>query len=326
MKRWIWALLVGLLVMSAACTKEDNQSLKAGKSQSSTGQTRDGMSKIAPPATDEKAAIEPMPADGGAGAMGAPDADRAIGTTVERPVSIPPLPDIPPSQARVIKNANLEVKIKKGAFQDQFKRAGQLAEEFGGYVTNTSVNEVKGKISSGTITIRVPADRFQSALNRMKSLGKVTTESQDGQDVTREFVDLEARLRNAKSQEAFYLRLLDQAKSVSDMIQVQQQLTNVQLQIEEIQGQLQYLKDHTGFSTITARIYEPGAAAPDGKPRPLSKAWSAAVDAFQNVIGGLVVALGWIAPIALIGAAGYLVWRLSRRSKHTPPTPNAPLG
>ncbi|MGH2771919.1 MAG: DUF4349 domain-containing protein [Actinomycetota bacterium] len=325
MKRWIWALLVGLLVISAACKKEDTKTLDSGKSQSSPGQTREGISKIGPPASDEKGAIEPMPADGGSGAMGAPDGDRAIGTTADQPVTIPPLPDIPPSQARVIKNANLEVKIKKGAFQDQFKRAGQLAEEFGGYVTNTSVSEEKGKIASGTITIRVPSDRFQSALNRLKGLGKVTTESQDGQDVTREFVDLEARLRNAKSQEAFYLRLLDQAKSVSDMIQVQQQLINVQLQIEQIQGQLQYLKDHTGFSTITARIYEPGAAVPDGKPRPLGKAWNAAVDAFQNVIGGLVVALGWIAPIALIAAAGYLVWRLSRRSKSTPTTPTTPL-
>jgi hypothetical protein len=111
--------------------------------------------------------------------------------------------------------------------------------------------------------------------------------------------------------------MMDQAENISDMIQVQSQLSGVQLRIEEIQGQLNYLKDQTALSTVSVRIYEPGAPA-SGNPQPLTKAWDSAVDGFQSVIGGLVVAVGWLAPFALIALAGLFVLKLRNRPKAAP--------
>lgn len=231
-----------------------------------------------------------------------------------------PVPAAPGPNSKVIKNARLEIEVAEGRFQTQFDRATQLAEEFGGFVSNSSVSETKGEIASGTVSLRIPADRFQTAISRLKKLGKVTAEDQNGQDVTREYVDLEARLRHAKAQEAFFLRLLDESKTIADLVQVQQQLSNVQLQIEEIQGQLQYLKDQTAFSTVTVRVFEPGAAA-GPKPKGLARAWTEAVNAFLSVIAGLIVFLGWIAPFTLLVLILFGLWKLVRSKTRPDPVP-----
>ncbi len=250
---------------------------------------------------------------GGSGAFGGADSDAKIAQA--------PLPDLPDGpiagSGRVIKNISLEVRIKKDQFQRQFARAGSLAEQFGGFVTNSQVSETDGKLASGTLTIRVPSNRFEEAVGRLKGLGKVTAEDRSGQDVSKEFVDLEARLKQAKTEEAFFLRMMDQAKNISDMIQVQSQLSGVQLRIEEIQGQLNYLKDQTALSTVSVRIYEPGAPLV-GNPQPLAEAWARAAAGFQSVIGGLVVALGWLAPFALIAVAGLFVLKLRNQPKAAP--------
>jgi hypothetical protein len=308
--------LVAVVVLAAACGKGGDQATEMSAPQS--GGTQAGPEA---PAGPESSAI----ADGDAGTRGAAGDNYAGATTGGSDDSVKvaqaPLPDLPPvpsvGAGRVIKNISLEIKIKKDEFQRQFSRAGSLAEQFGGFVTNSQVSETEGRLASGTLTIRVPANRFEEAVGRLKDLGKVTAEDRSGQDVSKEFVDLEARLKQAKAEEAFFLRLMDQAKGISDMIQVQSQLSGVQLRIEEIQGQLNYYRDQTSLSTISLRVYEPGAPA-GGRPQPLAMALDRAVDGFQSVIGGLVVALGWLAPFALIGLAGLLVLKVRNRPKRAP--------
>jgi len=230
-----------------------------------------------------------------------------------RPASLPPLPGLP---SKVIKTASVEIRVSKGRFQIQFSKANVLAESLGGFVSSSNVSETSGRIASGTLTIRVPAAKFQTAISRLKALGKVTAEEQSGQDVSREFVDLEARLRTARAQEAFYLKLLDQSKTIADLVQVQLQLGNLQLQIEQLQGQIQFLKDQADFSTITARIYEPGSNKP-GPVKGLGRAWRQAVDAAQAVLAGVIVAAGYVVPLALLAAIVVFGYRgiLRARSK-----------
>lgn len=226
---------------------------------------------------------------------------------------------IPFRGSRVIKTASIEVRVPKGRFQSRFDQASALAEELGGFVTNSSVEGSSNRPASGTITIRIPSDAHGTALKRLKAMGKVTSENQNGQDVSKEFVDLEARLRHAKAQEAFYLKLMGESKSVSDLLQVQQQLSNLQLEIEQIQGQLEYLKDQTSYSTVSARIFEPGAAT-TSPPRKLGLAWQQALTGFQNVLGGLVIVLGYLAPFGALAGLGAIIWRISKRKARPVPT------
>ena len=342
-KRLVAALAVmALLVVGAACSRggEDATDMSApvtgnAESQSSAGRDAKLAAPEAPSAPDSDAgsggsgggtggigggagaasgsgayAGETTGDGGDGGGSGASDSSARIAQA-----QLPDLPDGPiAGSGRVIKNISLEIRIKKDQFQRQFSRAGSLAEQFGGFVTNSQVSETDGKLASGTLTIRVPSNRFEEAVGRLKGLGKVTAEDRSGQDVSKEFVDLEARLKQAKAEEAFFLRLMDEARGISDMIQVQSQLSGVQLRIEEITGQLNYLKDQTSLSTISVRVYEPGAPA-SGNPQPLAKAWNGAVDGFQSVIGGLVVAVGWLAPFALIALIGLFVLKLRNRPK-----------
>lgn len=311
--------VVVLLIVGAACSMgggdeaTDMSAPVSGNAVSESSGGEDAKPEAPEPASGRAAADGGGGGTGGSGASAIADFDAKIAQA--------PLPDLPDGpiagSSRVIKNISLEIRIKKDEFQRQFARAGSLAEQFGGFVTNSQVSETDGKLASGTLTIRVPSNRFEEAVGRLKGLGKVTAEDRSGQDVSKEFVDLEARLKQAKTEEAFFLRMMDQAKNISDMIQVQSQLSGVQLRIEEIQGQLNYLKDQTSLSTVSVRIYEPGAPLA-GNPQPLSEAWARAAAGFQSVIGGLVVALGWLAPFGLMALAGLFVLKLRNRPKAPP--------
>lgn len=318
-------ILIMVLVLAgftAACSgqkaasegKSSGSGERVAKVSGSTASKAGGTS-----ASVSKAAPQMMAEDSGSGADQATGFSGGAGKSgqiVPQPPTgaVPPLPeDGVPGSTKVIKNINLEIRIDRGQFQRQFARASLLAEQFQGYVTGSQVTRSKdGELASGSLTIRVPSSRFEEVVDRLKGLGEVTGEDRSGQDVSREFVDLEARLKQAKTEEAFFLRLLGEAKTVGDMIQVQSQLSGTQLRIEEIQGQLQYFKDQTSYSTITASIYEPGAALA-GEPKPLTKAWQEAGRGFQSVISGAVVGLGWLAPFALVGLVGLLAYRRFRR-------------
>jgi hypothetical protein len=300
------AFAVGLLsfFVLAGCSKAQLNPT-VGSSQADTVVENSGQAKAKE--------VPPAPAAGGeAERLGAPPQDESLAQ----------IPEVPPDGnlregERVIRNANLAVRIGEDEFQTKFQTANAVAARFGGFVAATSTEETEGRIRSGSVTLRVPSDKFEEAISALKELGEVSAEDKTGQDVSAEFVDLEARLRHAKTQEAFYLRLIDRATQISEMIQIQQQLSQVQLQIEEIQGRLKFLQDQTSFSTINVRIFEPLAGPPPARGALLNalvEAW----EGFQRVIAGVIVALGWVAPLAVVAVLGYVVWRVLRRGKKSP--------
>ncbi|CAN5899187.1 hypothetical protein BH23ACT12_BH23ACT12_15020 [soil metagenome] len=318
--------LLSLLILAAACSRgnDGSETELSGSAPANFGAESSGEEgKLAAP--DDSGADSGSARSGSGdgigtagGAAGGSDEFAGATTGGSDRAQVSGIPAVPlDGSGRVIKNISLEIRIKEDQFQRQFSRAGSLAEQFGGFVTSSQVSETDGKLASGALTIRVPSDRFEEAVGRLKGLGKVTAEDRSGQDVSKQFVDLEARLKQAKAEEAFFLRLMDEARGISDMIQVQSQLSGVQLRIEEIQGQLNYLRDQTALSTISVRVYEPGAPV-SGNPQPLANAWDSAIDGFQSVIGGLVVALGWLAPFGLIALAGLFVLKLRNRPKVAP--------
>lgn len=324
--RFAAPLIMLCLIILGACGSAGDATTESAAPASDMGESREDASEEAARAL----AQDDGDASGGSGAggsgafAGATSGGSGGGSeTLGVPdigVGGPPIPTVPGS-SRVIKNIALQIRIDDGDFQRQFARVGTIAEQFGGFVTSSQVSETDGELASGTLTLRVPVDRFEQAVARMKDLGKVTAEDRSGQDVTKEFVDLEARLKQAKTEEAFYLRLMDQTETISDMIQVQGHLSGVQLRIESIQGQLNFLNDQTSFSSISVRLYEPGAEEA-GLPKGLAKAWEEAIQGFQSVIGGLVVAVGWLAPFVLIGLVALAVYRL--RSRPEKPAESGP--
>ena len=111
-------------------------------------------------------------------------------------------------------------------------QVAQVADELGGYVVSSNKREGRTK-TYGSVTIRVPADRFGEAFDRLRQLAvKVPFESTESRDVTEEYVDLQARLHNLEATETQYLVLMEKAETVEEMLKVQQALSNVRGQIE----------------------------------------------------------------------------------------------
>ena len=213
---------------------------------------------------------------------------------------------LPQLSSSVIKTASLDVQVENDGFGDALDSATGVAARHGGFVVSTTTAGEESR--RGSVVIRVPAERFEQALIELRALGRVEAEQTEGRDVSQEFVDLESRLRNLDAQESVLLRLFDEAASVSDTIRIQQELSGVQLQSEEIEGRLRFLRDQSTFATISLALGEEGASAPGI----LHRAWEEAVDGFMVVLAGAMIFVGYAFPFVLAGMAGLLLYRRLR--------------
>jgi len=211
---------------------------------------------------------------------------------------------------KVIKNAYIELEIETGKFEEILSALTNLAEQNGGFVSNSqSYSDSEGKMTSGNITLRIPSNKYISALERVKDMGTVKSTSSSGQDVTQEYTDLESRLRNYEAQEDVLLDLMAQSKRVTDTLEVQRELSIVQEQIEIIKGRMQYLDDLISFSTIDVFFHE---------PEPITTTGWGFVEALKNGLRGAVKVLNWLAAAILFtsplwilaGIILLIVWRV----------------
>jgi hypothetical protein len=254
-------------------------------------------------------------------------ADDKIGDLGTIPVG-QSTPGIP---TRVIQNASLSVTVPEGDFETAVDRARQIAASLSGFVTGSTASQGgDDRLVRGTIVLRVPQDRYASAMSQLAKLGTVVGRQESGTDVSLQYVDLESRARHLQAVETQLLGFLNETKTVADALIIQDRLNVVQLQLEEIRGQLRYLDDQSSFATITFDVAEHGA--PVGKPAEKDNgwgfrdAWNAAVSGFESVIGGLLVALVTAGPIlvALLIAAFAVRGYLRRRRPVAPALPATP--
>jgi Domain of unknown function (DUF4349) len=217
---------------------------------------------------------------------------------------------LPPIRSAVIETATLDLRVRHGKFTDAMNAAGQMAARFGGFVSRQSSSGTR--IHEGRLVLRIPVARFTQAREAIGRLGRTTNESVVGLDVTQQFVDLDARLDNLRSQEQALRRLMQRTETVSDTIRVQGVLQGVELQMEEIQGRLIYLRNRTALSTISVAVYEAGARpAPPAHASALWKAGRRALDSATAVVTGVIVGAGFVIPIAILALLAVLIGRLA---------------
>jgi hypothetical protein len=267
---------------------------------------------------------EPFEAGPGSGPAGVP-APKALpqgeesGTTGVAAgagdATLPNIESVAGVEPRVVKTASLSIRVKqRDVFADQFQKATLIARRHGGFVSSSQTSQ--DEFESGTVVLRVPASEFERALAELRDLGRVRGEEVSGEDVTAQFVDLQARLRNWEAQETVLLGLMAEAQTVEESIQVQRRLQDVQLEIERIRGQLRLLNDQTDFSTISVSMFESGAALQQEKEDEgglsLGRGWELAVDGFIGVISAVVIGLGYLIPIGGLVALGWFAYRRFR--------------
>jgi hypothetical protein len=213
----------------------------------------------------------------------------------------------------------------------------QLVGDSGGYIISSRVwyQDFYGtNYQYATITIGVPVDEFENALRRLRGLAiRVSDEQASGEDVTDQFVDLQSQLGNLEATRERIKGFLDQARTVDEALRINQQLSDIEGQIEQIKGRMNYLSDRSAFSTITVSLEPelpeitltptptptPAAVQPLGPwypDRTLQRAGNALVVVYR----GLVELLIWVGVVLLplLGPLAFIIWLVWRALQRKP--------
>jgi hypothetical protein len=186
-----------------------------------------------------------------------------------------------------------------------------IAAGAGGYVESSSTWLTAQDRKQTTITIKVPSAQYEQCLSQIKALGKVKSESSSGQDVTRQYVDLSARLKNLQAEEKQLSELMGMSKNVTEVLMVEKELYRVRGEIESTQAQLNYLGSQVDFSTITVTVMEPQPVVEYDWG--LDTAFKEGVRAFIGMIGALIVLTGYIIPLLLyLAIAATILYLIAR--------------
>jgi hypothetical protein len=219
-------------------------------------------------------------------------------------------------RAKVVRTASLEVEVKRDGFAAAFSQVPTIAAANGGFVasSSSSAQGAGDRAAAGTIEVRVPSDRFDETRRQLLALGEVRSEQLRGQDVGGQLTDLDARLRNLRSQEEAIRLLMTKTGTIGETIEVQRQLSTVREQIEQLAGEQARLEDAVAFSTLTLAIVEPGGALQPDDGSPLGDAVARAVDGAERVLTAVIVTVGYLLPLAVLALVAWLGVELVRRS------------
>lgn len=218
----------------------------------------------------------------------------------------------------VIKNGDISVAVKDPAESMEAIRA--MAEDMGGYVVSSNLYQARlesgQEVPQGNITIRVPAERFREALEEIENAAnQVLSRNESGQDVTREYTDLQSRLRNLEDTEAQLREIMASAVKTEDVLRVYSELSRIRGEIEMVKGQIQYFDQAAALSAISVALVTDEAVQPltigGWQPAGIAK------DAIQDLINtlqwlgeiGIRLILYALPTLLVIAIPIWLVWR-----------------
>lgn len=192
----------------------------------------------------------------------------------------------------------------------------QLATRLGGYVAGSSISGGREQVRQATLELKIPAARYDQAVAALGTVGRVETVNSSAQDVGEEFVDITARVANAKRLEDRLASLLaTHTGKLDDVLRVERELARVREEIERYEGRLRFLTMRAALSTLNVTVHEPGSVlGTTPGDNPIAAALRRAWQNFVGFIAGLIALLGIIVPLtALAIGAWYAYPRLRRR-------------
>lgn len=249
-------------------------------------------------------------------AAGRPSA--ANRAAVSQPNSPPAAVTSPDAFMRsVIRTARLTVEVDR--YDAGARRLLDIAEGAGGFIADSSYGEDDGR-PRGEFTLRVPAGRFAAAIKDVEAMGTVRQRQISAQDVTEEYVDLQARQRNLERHEQQLLTFMDRATKVPDLLAVEQELSRVRGQIEQITGRLRYLAHNVEMASITVVLSEhpkKGHAGLWDFDGTLAKMQGAFLATVQQIFAAAERVLVLASTLLPVGALAGVVWAVFRRTRQS---------
>lgn len=225
-----------------------------------------------------------------------------------------------PDQGRVVKSGAMALIVDDGKVSSTLTAVQQAALAQDGLVFASSTQE-SGPTPSGTVTVRVPVDRFEATVLAVRGLdAEVRSVQTKATEVTAQYADLATQIRTLKASRERFLVILQDARDIGAVLAVQQRIDSVSGQVDQLEGRLKVLKDQSEMSTLAVTVTEADDPVVTAQERPqngLAQAWGDAVDGFSSGVEGLIRGSGRaaLALLCLIAAAVVLRlgWRVGRR-------------
>ena len=239
--------------------------------------------------------------------------------------------DIADMSEKIIYSADATLETTE--FEHSIEEIRALVKELGGFMESSSISgnnyysisrgNTGGRYAS--FLIRVPSDKFSVLTGSLSEFGNVPYCNTYMQNVTMEYYDVQSRLEAYKTQETRLLEMLAAAKSVEDMLAIQQQLTDVQYEIDSLTGQLRYYDHQVNYSTVSLYVSEVTKYTPEPTitltywermTRGFSESLKDVGEFFQDLFLWFVTSLPWLVPLAAVVVL--IVWLIRRRAKNRP--------
>jgi hypothetical protein len=220
---------------------------------------------------------------------------------------------------RIVRQAALDLELED--VDAAVARLTDLVEASGGYVADTQVHGEGTATARATISAYVPASGFGRALHELERFGRPTARRVTGQDVSEEFVDLEARVRNLERHEAQLLGFMGRAQKVADLVSLESELARVRGEIERHTGRIRFLRARSEMAGIRLNLLRAGGPADArlaGAGERIRLAFAAGWKAAFDVAVGLAAMVAQLSPLALAAA---VAWGLYRRVRRQPVRP-----
>jgi hypothetical protein len=213
---------------------------------------------------------------------------------------------------KLIRSGELQVQV--GNVEEAVRRADSIVQTNGGLVTDGRNIADDNNRQRAHLTLRVPADRFRSTMDALKTLGVVKSDASAQQDITKAYFDVQTRL-SVKEQALGRLRrlLADRTGGLSDVLEVEREITRVVAEIEQMKGERRYYDNQVALATITVTLFEPGALRA-ASTMSIGSAFGQSLAVLNTSMGWLVYLLTFVAPwIALASLVWWLVRAVRRR-------------
>lgn len=211
--------------------------------------------------------------------------------------------DTAPTDRKIIRNADLSLECESP--EETQRQITAIAESSGGFVvesqqTSSDVRSTKRDIVS--MSVRVPSQKFVETLDQIRRTSeRIIFETVKGDDVTEEFIDVEARLKAKKALEQQFVEIMKRASNVEDALSVQSQLGDVRSEIERIEGRKRFLENQSSLSTIKIKLQTPAvfSASSSGFSHRLGESFATGFDFALNFVLGLVTLVVAVLPFAV---------------------------
>jgi len=226
-------------------------------------------------------------------------------------------------ERKVIQNASLSMVVSKA--REAVDVIKGFAAKWNGFVEYANIYETNDDRVAGSITIRVPSKNLEDVMRDIKGIAvKVTHENINAQDVTKQFVDLEARLRNLKAQEEQYLLILKRAEKIADILSVTQSLNGTRENIERLQAEMNYLSAQIEMASISVELIAEADVKILGvvwnPMQEIKRALNDLVESLVQFANGVISFIFFIPTLALwfliVWLGGWIIWKVARKLKN----------